>query len=488
MSSIVLEMTKITKTFPGVVALKDVNLKVAGGEVHALVGENGAGKSTLMKILNGVHPANSGNIFLEGQQVHFNDVLDAQEKGISIIFQEFNLVNTLSVAENIFLGRFNGSWKKIKRDAQELIYSLGFDFDVNRIVGTLSTAEKQLVEIAKALSYKAKIIVMDEPTSSLTKKETGMLFKIIEKLKKDNITTIYISHKLEEVFSICDTVTVLRDGSTILVSPVADITRDKIIEAMVGRNMDMEFPHRQPNLGDVVLSATQLSRKRLVEGISFDLRRGEVLGISGLVGAGRTELAEMIFGAARIDGGTLMVNGKQAIFSSTQDAIKNSVGMVTEDRKETGLVLEFSIKDNITITNLTKVMKNGLLNNKKEIDAANTYIEKLGIKTPSYKQKLNNLSGGNQQKVVLAKWLFSNVDILILDEPTRGIDVGTKYDIYCLINKLVSMGKSIIMISSELPEILGMSDRIMVMHNGRAKAILDNKDLSAEDIMRLAVD
>lgn len=491
MEEYILEMRGITKTFPGVVALGNVSLGVRKGEVHALIGENGAGKSTLMKILNGIYQANSGEIYLKGEKVAISGVKDAQEKGISIISQEFNLINTLSIAENIFLGRFSGSnivnWKTMNKEAQNLLNKLGFSFNVKTIVGKLGAAEKQLVEIAKALSFNARIIVMDEPTSSLTKNEEEMLFKIIGRLREDGITTIYISHKLEEIFRICDTVTILRDGKVIDVNRVSAITRDEIIEKMVGRTIDMNFPKRSTVPGEPVLSVKNLVRNKLLHNISFDLHKGEILGIAGLVGSGRTELAESLFGAAHINGGTIIVNGKKVALHSTHDGKENSIGMLTEDRKETGLVLDFSVARNITITNLGAVISTFILDNKKEKAIAKKYIEKLNIKTPSTNQPIINLSGGNQQKVVLAKWLFSNVDILILDEPTRGIDVGAKYEIYCLMNELVAEGKSIIMISSELPEVLGMSDRILVMHEGHINGELRGDEMLAENVMKCAI-
>jgi ribose transport system ATP-binding protein len=492
MNDYVLEMKEITKTFPGVVALENVSFSVRKGEVHALVGENGAGKSTLMKILNGVYQANHGEIVLDGKPIHLANIKDAQEKGISIIFQEFNLINTLSVAENIFLGRYKDAkvinWKDIKAEAQRLMQSLGFSFDVNRSVGTLSTAEKQLVEIAKALSFNAKLIVMDEPTSSLTKNEEEMLFNIIRTLKQNGITTIYISHKLEEVFRICDTVTILRDGKVIDVKPVKDLTRNEIIEKMVGRTIDMDYPRRSLQVGEPVLAVKNLNRGKVLHDISFELHKGEILGIAGLVGAGRTELAETLFGAEKADSGEITLFGKKVVLRSTREGKENSIGMLTEDRKETGLVLPFSVARNITITNLKEVMSNMLLNKGKEKKVAQQYVEKLNIKTPSINQTLMNLSGGNQQKVVLAKWLFSNVDIMILDEPTRGIDVGAKYEFYCMMNDLAAQGKSIIMISSELPEVLGMSDRILVMHNGTIKGELTGLNMTAENVMQLAID
>ncbi|MDY0288846.1 MAG: sugar ABC transporter ATP-binding protein [Sphaerochaeta sp.] len=492
MSEYVLEMKEITKTFPGVVALDSVSLRVAKGSIHALIGENGAGKSTLMKILNGVYTANSGELFLEGEHLLLQGVRDAQEKGISTIFQEFNLINTLSIAENIFLGRFQGrrtiDWKKTNRDAQELLESLGLDFDITKPVGKLSTAEKQLVEIAKALSFQAKIIVMDEPTSSLTKKEIELFFPIIQKLKDEGITVIYISHKLDEIFQICDTVSVMRDGRIVGESPVKDISREQIIELMVGRAMEAEFPLRTVKPGEKVLSVKNLSRGNALSDISFDLYKGEILGIAGLVGAGRTELAEAIFGADPADSGTIEIYGTPVSIRSTQDGKQHSIGMVTEDRKETGLVLDMSVTKNITVTKLKAVSRGVVIKKQKEAAVATEYVEKLNIRTPSINQTLYNLSGGNQQKVVLAKWLFSNAEILILDEPTRGIDIGAKYEIYCLMNTLTEHGKSIIMISSELPEVLSMSDRLLVMHKKKIKGELRGKDMTADKVMQLVIE
>ncbi len=492
MSAQVLEMKGITKIFPGVVALDNVSLSVEKGTVHALIGENGAGKSTLMKILNGVYVATEGQMFLEGVPLHLQGVRDAQEKGISTIFQEFNLINSLSVAENIFLGRYAGSsrinWNEIHRRAQQLLQGLGLDFDVKKPVGKLSTAEKQLVEIAKALSYDAKIIVMDEPTSSLTSKEIELFFPIIETLRRAGITIIYISHKLDEIFHICDRVSIMRDGKVVGESPVSAITRERIIELMVGRSMDMEYPARTTTPGDTVLEVEHLNRGTVLKDISFTLRKGEILGIAGLVGAGRTELAETIFGAAPADSGSIRIHGKQVAIRSTMEGKANSIGMVTEDRKETGLVLDMSVTKNITVTKLDAVKHGLVLQRKREVEVANAYVEKLNIKTPSVSQSLYNLSGGNQQKVVLAKWLFPDVELLILDEPTRGIDVGAKYEIYCLMDALTKQGKSIIMISSELPEVLSMSDRILVMHKGMIKGELTGTDMTADKVMELAID
>ncbi len=492
MENYILEMKGITKKFPGVTALDQVDLQVRRGSIHALIGENGAGKSTLMKILNGVYSATEGEIYMNGEKLTISGVKDAQAKGISIIFQEFNLINTLTVAENIFLGRYNGKstirWKELNVQAQELINSLGFSFESTRVVGTLSTAEKQLVEICKALSLHSQIIVMDEPTSSLTEKDVDMFFPIIEKLKADGITVIYISHKLDEIYRLCDYVTVMRDGKVTGNSDINSISRNEIIEKMVGRSLDMEYPPRTVTPGEVVLEVNNLCRRNELKNISFQLRKGEILGIAGLVGAGRTELAEALFGADPAESGDIILNGKKILCRSTLEGKKHSIGLVTEDRKETGLVLPMTVTQNITVTDLKKVSSGIVLNRGKEKKVADRYVESLSIKTPSIAQTIGNLSGGNQQKVVLAKWLFSEMDILILDEPTRGIDVGAKYEIYCLMNELTEQGKSVIMISSELPEVLGMSDRVLVMHGGEIKKELSGSDMTAETVMKYAID
>ena len=492
MQDYILQMKGITKTFPGVVALDNVNLSVLRGEVHALVGENGAGKSTLMKILNGVYQADAGEIYLNGEKTSIRDTMDARQKGLGLIFQEFNLINTLSVAENIYINRLQKrrghvDWRAIYAQAQALLDGFGFSFSAAEKIENLSAAQRQLVEIAKALSYDARLVVMDEPTSSLTTEETGRLFEIIEKLKAQGITFIYISHKLDEVFRLADNITVLRDGKVIETRLTKDFTNDEIIERMVGRSVDMEYPRKQCPIGEVVLKVDHLTRAGAVNDISLELHKGEILGIAGLVSSGRTELAETIFGAAPADGGTIEIKGKRVQIHSTYDGKKNSIGLLTEDRKETGLVLTYDLTQNITVTNLPRVKKGPFLSAKLEREQAEHYIQELNVKTPSRKQLAINLSGGNQQKVVFAKWLFSDVDILILDEPTRGVDVGAKYEIYCLMNRLAEQGKAIIMISSELPEVLGMSDRVLVLSGGRLVGELQGEAATPEAVMALAV-
>ena len=493
MNEYILEMQNVTKTFPGVVALDNINFRVSAGEVHALCGENGAGKSTLMKILNGIYQADSGMIIINGEKVEINDPQEAYKLGLSLIFQEFNLVNTLSVTENIYLGKLTGekgglvNWKELRQKSEELIKGLGYHIDVRKKVQELSPAEKQMVEIAKALSVESTIIAMDEPTSSLATSETEHLFKIIEQLKKIGITIIYISHKLDEIFKICDSVTVIRDGQIINTIKTSGTNQNELISMMVGRPVSMEFPKREANIGETILEVNNLAGNGPVEGVSFNLHKGEVLGIAGLVGSGRTELVEMIFGAAKCDAGEIKLNGKLVKINSPKDGKRNSVGLITEDRKETGLALSYSVVENIVITKLEKVFKGPVYKKHDASRYADSLVQSLNIKTPSLKQSLVNLSGGNQQKVVLAKWLFSDVEILILDEPTRGIDVGAKYEIYLLMNKLVAQGKSIIMISSELPEVLGMSDRVIVMNEGRKKGELVGADINSEKVMSVAI-
>ncbi len=491
----ILEMKNISKSFPGVVALDNVSLSIRKGEIHALCGENGAGKSTLMKILYGIYHADSGEIWIKGSRRIIPSPLKAQENGLSIIFQEFNLVDTLSVAENIFLGRLktgrNGKvdWKRIQKDAGDLLRHIGCDIDPRTPVGGLSVSQKQMVEIAKALSYNAEIIVMDEPSATLTESEMENLYEIIRELKDKKITIIYISHKMDEIFKITDRVTVLRDGVAICTLDTCKTSREEIVSNMVGRSLEQEFPHRESCCGDIRMEVRNISHKGVLKDISFSLRKGEVLGIAGLVGAGRTELVRAIFGADRVGSGKVFIHGKEVRIKSPIDAIKNRIALVTEDRKQQGLILSFAIKRNISVTNLKDIIKFGLVMSKKENKVAREYIERLSIKTPSIHQRCINLSGGNQQKVVLAKWLYSDADILILDEPTRGIDVGAKHEIYLIINELVKMGKSILMISSEMPEVLALSDRILVMHKGRITGEFENtlRQITPEQVMNSAI-
>jgi ribose transport system ATP-binding protein len=494
MSQYILEMRDITKSFLGVKALDQVSFCVNRGEVHALVGENGAGKSTLMKVLNGVLQANSGTILIDGIPMVFKGSKEAQASGITLIYQEFNLVNTLSIAENIYLGFLQTGktklidWKTVRKNASDVLKRLGVDFNVKEKVQNLSVAEKQLVEIAKALSVNARIIAMDEPTSSLTKNETDKLFEIIRGMKKNGITVIYISHKLDEVFTICDTITVLRDGHIIDTKPVRETSRSEIISKMVGRPVEMSYPKRSVAIQpEVVLEARDIACAGFLKNVSFTLNKGEILGIAGLVGSGRTELVEAIFGARPLQAGEIFIHGQRVRIRNTADGKRCSMGLVPEDRKEMGLALHYNLTDNVIITNLKKVSKNLFVNNKLSQLQVNRYVQELSIKTPSTRQAVMNLSGGNQQKVVLAKWLFSDVEIFLMDEPTRGIDVGAKYEIYLLMNTLVDQGKSIIMISSELPEVLGMSDRVIVINEGKKKGELSGVGMNPEAVMNLVI-
>ena len=492
---IILEMRGINKRFAGVDALVDVNLSVRKGDIHAVCGENGAGKSTLMKILNGVYHVDSGEIWIKGQKKNISTPVQAQMCGISIIFQEFNLVDTLSVAENIFLGRLTDSnkkidWKDIHSRAQELLDYIGCTVKTKMLVGDISVSQKQMVEIAKALSYNAEIIVMDEPSATLTDKESENLYRIIRELKEKNITIIYISHKMDEILRISDRITILRDGRLISTCNVSQTSKNEIISQMVGRSIDQEFPARDSAVRDeFALRVNNIERLDVLHDVSLTLRKGEILGIAGLVGAGRTELVRAIFGADKVNRKMVEIWGHEVNIRKPPDAIRNKMALLTEDRKQQGLILDFPVYKNISICALWEFLSFGLLRFKKEYSVASEYVDKLAIKTPSIRQRCVYLSGGNQQKVVLAKWLYSNADILILDEPTRGIDVGSKQEIYHMMNELIAKGKSIIMISSEMPEILGMSDRILVMHKGVIKGEFENdaRQVTPEQIMHCAI-
>ncbi len=485
-------MRGISKTFPGVKALDNVGFSVAEGEIRALVGENGAGKSTLMKILNGNYKKDCGQILIDGQEVDITNPQVADAHGITIIFQELNLVDELSIAENIFAGRLAGrgklvNWKELNEKAKVLLNRVSFDVDPRKLVGDLTVAEKQMVEIAKALSRNSRIILMDEPSATLTKKELDALFEIIRDLKKSGIAVIYISHRMEEIFEICETVTVMRDGQIIGTRDVASVTSDELVEMMVGREVNSAYPKRSVQLGEEVLRVEHLCRKDRKQDVAFSLHKGEVLGIAGLVGAGRTEIMRAVFGVDYIFTMDVYVSGKKVKLNNPAAAKKHGIAFLTEDRKVEGLTLDFTVKSNIVAANLPSIRK-GIFNNvKKENEIADIYIAKTRIKTPHRNQKVGNLSGGNQQKVVVSKWLNTDPDILIMDEPTRGIDVGAKREIYEIINDLVAQGKAIILISSELPEVLGMSDRVLVMKDDEIVAELTGDDINAVEVMRHAL-
>jgi ribose transport system ATP-binding protein len=492
MSDTILMLENIVKDFPGVRALNNVSLEVKRGEVLALVGENGAGKSTLMKVISGVIRPDHGTIILNGKKVQIKSPQHAQELGISIIHQEFNLIPHLSVAENVYLGREPGrslkgfiDWPKLYRDTEALLQELDIDLDVKTPIYKLSVAYQQMVEIAKALSVNADVIIMDEPTATLTQHEIENLFRIINSLKQKDVTTIYISHRLEELFIISDRVTVMRDGCTVgsLITREAD--RKKLIAMMVGRDFQDEFPKRTCTAGEIALSVRHLSNSKLRD-VSMEFHRGEVVGISGLVGAGRTEFARAVFGVDPVAVGEIEVFGKKVHFKCPKDAIEAGIGLVPEDRKLQGLVLKMSVSENLTFAALEEIMNGCFFHWSKERETVDHYVRDLRIKTPGPKQQVINLSGGNQQKVVLAKWLFVGSKILFLDEPTRGVDVGAKREIYQIINHLAEQGIAVILISSELPEIIGMSDRIYVMHEGRVKAMLPGGQTTEQQILTYA--
>ncbi len=503
MANLILEMKNITKTFPGVKALDNVNLQVEEGEIHALVGENGAGKSTLMNVLSGIYPYGTyeGDIVYKGEVCKFNKIKDSESKGIVIIHQELALIPYMTIGENMYLGNERGTsaaidWNETYGEADRYLKMVGLADSSRTLVKDIGTGKQQLVEIAKALAKKAKLLILDEPTSSLNEKDSRALLDLLIKFKKENgLTSIIISHKLNEVSYVADKITVVRDGSTIetLDKATEEISEDRIIKGMVGREITDRFPKRHDvKIGDVSLEVTdwtvhhpQYTERKVVNNVSLNVHKGEVVGIYGLMGAGRTELAMSIFGksyGANITG-HMTIDGREVHINTIKDAIEHKIAYVTEDRKGNGLVLSNPIKINTTLANLKEVSSRGIIDKDKEYQVAVEYKDKLRTKTPSVEQNVGNLSGGNQQKVLLAKWMFANPDILILDEPTRGIDVGAKYEIYCIINDLVAAGKSVIMISSELPETIGMSDRIYVMNEGRFVGELKQEEASQESIM-----
>ncbi|AMG59081.1 sugar ABC transporter ATP-binding protein [Pantoea vagans] len=492
MNAFALEAEGISKFFPGVKALDNVSLRVRPGTVHALMGENGAGKSTLMKCLIGMYRPDKGTIKIKGEPVQFQDTMDALRSGISMIHQELNLVPYMTVAENIWLGREPMKFgfvdhARLNQKTQELLNRLNIRLKADRMVGELSIASQQMVEIAKAVSWDSDIVIMDEPTSALTETEVAHLFTIIRDLREQGKAIIYISHKMDEIFNITDEVSIFRDGSWIASDQTAKYTRQSLITQMVGRELTQLFPKFNSAIGEEVLTVRNLTCKDRFTDVSFSVRRGEILGVAGLVGAGRSEVMESLFGMESFDSGEILIDGVPVTIDSPSTAIEKGMAFLTEDRKKSGLFLVLSVMENMSIVNMPEYSgKSGFVSHVKMAQDCMDQIRRLNIKTPTMDQIINNLSGGNQQKVLIARWLLAQPKILILDEPTRGIDVGAKAEIYRLISELANRGVAIIMVSSELPEILGMSDRVMVMHGGRITGILNKEEADQETILSLA--
>lgn len=494
MSEYIVELNKVTKRFPGVVALQDMHLQLKAGEIHGLIGENGAGKSTLIKILTGVYHPDEGEILSNGEPVVFNTPNDSTAAGIACVYQELNIEKLLNITDNIFINRWlrrkNGllDYKTMNKTAKEIMASLGHDIDPGTIAGTLGMGIQQMIEIGKAILLKSKVLIMDEPTSSLGEKEVKQLMETCRQLKKQGIAILFVSHKLEELFELCDRVTIIRDGQHIATLATEELTHDSLIKAMVGRTLNNQFPKEFGTRGKCALEVKNLVEGGVLDGVSFKAYTGEILGFSGLVGAGRTETMRAIFGAAPLDGGEIYIFGEKVTIHSPKDAINSGIAFLTEDRKGQGLVLAQSVKNNLILATLKGHSKGLFLNEEKIDDTCAKNIETLRIKTPSADEIVGQLSGGNQQKVVIGKWINSDADIYIFDEPTRGIDVGAKVEVYNVMNRLVKEGKCVIMISSEMPEILGMSDRVVVMRGGRVMATVErnSKHFNQESIMHAA--
>ena len=489
---IVLKMENITKTFPGVIALEDVSIELHKGEVLGILGENGAGKSTLIKILSGNYIKDSGSIYVDGNKFEIKSPSEAMASGIRVIYQELNTLNNLTVAENIFIGEqlVKGlfkivDWKAMTKKAEEILSSLNVVLDPNTVIGDLSISEKQIVEIAQAISKDAKILVMDEPTAALSEEETQSLFKIIATLKSRGVSIIYISHRLKEIFQITDRVVVLRDGKKVESLKTKDTNANELVTLMVGRDIKEMYPKREVPIGSTVMEVKNLTADGFKD-ISFKLKKGEILGIFGLLGSGRTSLVKALFGANKIKSGEILINGKKVVIKSPKMARDEKMGLVPLDRKIEGLALHMGVKENITLANIEDLGKGFLIAKQLENKKAQKWIEEMGIKTPTIDQEVNSLSGGNQQKVVLAKWLESGSKIIILNEPTRGIDVGAKIEIYKLMQNLCENGSAVIMVSSELPEILSIADRILVMSKGKLTAQYSKKEATEENLLQSA--
>lgn len=488
-----IKMTNISKSFSGNQVLNNVQFSLEPGEIHALMGENGAGKSTLMKILTGIYTRDSGTIEVKGKEVHFTSPKQAEDAGIAVIHQELNILPHLSITDNMFLGNEETygrsgivKTKAMEAKTKKALMDLGLDIDPAAAASSLSVGQQQIVEIAKALAVEAEVIVMDEPTAALTDREIDTLFATIRELQGRGVSFIYISHRMEEIFSLCDRITILRDGEFVGDKLIAETSFEEIVQMMVGRELGERFPQRNAAIGEVKLAVKGLSRKDCFEGVSFDIHKGEVVSIAGLMGAGRTEVAQSIFGYKKANSGTIEFNGKTVNIKNPKHAKELGIGYITEDRKTEGLIVDFTIEENVSMTNLSSISKNGLISKKKERSLYDSMVKRLGIRTSGPEQTAKSLSGGNQQKVVIAKWLGIEPELLILDEPTRGVDVGAKKEIYSIINELAERGVAILMISSELPEVIGMADRVLVMHEGKVTADLPKAEMSQERIMHFA--
>lgn len=488
-----MRVSGINKSFPGVKALDNVNFAVRKGTVHALCGENGAGKSTLMKIINGIYKADSGQIFLDEKPVTIKDPIQARDYGIAMIAQELNYVPEMSIEENLFLGRLpvtkfgNVDWKRVRRETIEFLKQENLPYKPDQKLKTLTVSDIQMLEIIKAISNNAQIVIMDEPTSAITNREVEVLFGKIAELKKKGVSIIYISHKMEEVFRIADDITVLRDGKTVQTHPASEIDLDKVIALMVGRKMDNVYPKEEVEIGEPILEIEGLGSKGVFKDINFKANKGEIVGFAGLMGAGRTETMRAIFGLDPYDEGKIKVHGKEVTIKKVSDSIAQKVVMLSEDRRRYGIIPIRSVMENASISSLDKIIYGGRWHPKVEKELVGKYFEKMHVKTPSLETAIQGLSGGNQQKVLLAKWMLRDPDVLILDEPTRGIDVGAKFEIYRLMTDLVKEGKTVIMVSSELPELIGMCDRIYIMNKGRITGCLSKDEFSQETIMRYAM-
>lgn len=487
-----IEMRGIDKSFGSNQVLKQAGFTLESGEVHALMGENGAGKSTLMKILTGVYTKDAGTVLVDGTEVNYKNPQEAEKAGIVFIYQELNVMFDLTVEENLFMGKeIHGKFgicdkKAMQKKAQVALNTLGVNISPKTVMSELSVGQQQMVEICKALMADAKVIIMDEPTAALTQSETVALFKVIESLRKKGVSMVYISHRMEEIFELCDRITVLRDGSYIGVKNIPETNMNEIVKMMIGREIGERYPSRDVKIGKEVLKVKGLTRKGTFHDVSFSVRAGEVLGVSGLMGAGRTEIMQAIFGNLSYESGTIEIDGKEVKISNPRQAMEHGIGFITEDRKTEGLMLDKSIRENISLCNLGRISKSFVVSKEAEKDMVEEAIKELHIKCFGPFHECNNLSGGNQQKVVLAKWILTNPKILILDEPTRGVDIGAKKEIYSIINKLAAQGVAIIMVSSELPEVLGMSDNIMVVREGEVRGIISYEEANQERVMTLA--